>query len=377
MSTNADALVRDGINAYREGRKDEARNLLIQAVEIDEESEQGWLWLSAVVDTVEDQQTCLENVLTINPNNEKARQGLEILQERAGDSPAVTTPGSVSAATAPSSADDDPFAQVSFTPDLDAELAPSSDPFAAEVDDFDMDDDDELPDTQWDIIQTSSASAQKPAVAEPSHEEYDDWVSGLNLGSGESSEVFGDIPASAASAPSSSPFFDGDLLFEEEDSPFEVDDNAFDIGAQVAGLRSDEDEDEDEDGFSASPFMTDFDVDEEEEPPARPTPAASSPITTAPRPKSPVPTTSSDPLLDNLDDSEFDFEDDLFDEFDDRDFDSVDPSELFRFIPNEIKATRLPGTRERYPVLVIIGLLLLLVLNGGAIALVYMTLTTA
>lgn len=372
MSTNADALVRQGINAYREGNKNEARNLLLQAVELDEENEMGWLWLSAVVDTVEDQQTCLENVLTINPNNEKARQGLEILQERSSDSPAVTTPIS-SLSASPPPAEEDPFAQVSFTSTPAADPAPSPDTFASD-DDFDLDDEEELPDTQWDIIQTSSASAQQPSVAQPSGEEYDDWVAGLNLGGSESADVFGDIPRTPPPKPTTSPFFDSDSLFEDDD-PFEVDESAFDIGAQTMGLDAD-DEDDDDEGFSASPFMTDFDLEDEEDESValRAVPVSPPPIT-SPAVSSPIPQASADTLLDDLDDDEFD--DDIFEEFDDRDFDSVDPSELFRFIPNEIKATRLPGTRERYPVLVIVGLFLLLVLNGGALALVYLTLTTA
>jgi hypothetical protein len=41
--------------------------------------EQAWLWLSAAVDTRDDQIVALENVLTINPDNQAARRGLQKL----------------------------------------------------------------------------------------------------------------------------------------------------------------------------------------------------------------------------------------------------------------------------------------------------------
>ena len=46
MSTNVDAMVREGINAYKAGNHDEARTLLLKATELDQYNEQAWLWLS-------------------------------------------------------------------------------------------------------------------------------------------------------------------------------------------------------------------------------------------------------------------------------------------------------------------------------------------
>ncbi len=68
-----------GITAAREGRHAEARALLQQALQADARSEQGWLWMSAVVETDDERRICLERVLTINPNNQTARAGLEKL----------------------------------------------------------------------------------------------------------------------------------------------------------------------------------------------------------------------------------------------------------------------------------------------------------
>jgi hypothetical protein len=79
---NVDGMVNEGIAALKAGRKAEARKLLQKAVDLDETNEQGWLWLSACVDSLEDQQLCLENVLALNPGNAKAKRGLEEINKQ-------------------------------------------------------------------------------------------------------------------------------------------------------------------------------------------------------------------------------------------------------------------------------------------------------
>jgi tetratricopeptide (TPR) repeat protein len=74
--------LRDGIAAAKAGRRGQARELLMRVIEADERNEQAWLWLSGVVDTDEDRLICLENVLTLNPDNVRARAGLKWLQQR-------------------------------------------------------------------------------------------------------------------------------------------------------------------------------------------------------------------------------------------------------------------------------------------------------
>lgn len=81
-----------GIAAAKAGRKDEARRLLTQAVELDEHNERAWLWLSGVVTTFEDRQICLENVLALNPDNAHAQAGLEWLRQNAPPSPPAAPP---------------------------------------------------------------------------------------------------------------------------------------------------------------------------------------------------------------------------------------------------------------------------------------------
>lgn len=70
------------IQAARAGRKIEARDLLLELVEVEPRNEMAWMWLSGLVDTLEDRIIACENVLTINPANEKVRAYLAELQRQ-------------------------------------------------------------------------------------------------------------------------------------------------------------------------------------------------------------------------------------------------------------------------------------------------------
>lgn len=93
---NADIL-HQAIAAARDGRRDDARALLMRVLEADPRNERAWLWLSGVVDDPNDVKICLENVLALNPSNARARQGLEWLHARLGlplpPRPSPTQPG--------------------------------------------------------------------------------------------------------------------------------------------------------------------------------------------------------------------------------------------------------------------------------------------
>jgi tetratricopeptide (TPR) repeat protein len=79
--TSAEAIKR-AIQAARAGRRVEARNLLLKIVEVDPRCEIAWMWLSGLVDTLEDRIIACENVLTINPDNQKVRSYLAELQKQ-------------------------------------------------------------------------------------------------------------------------------------------------------------------------------------------------------------------------------------------------------------------------------------------------------
>ena len=73
----------EGALALTQGDKERARDLLLRVVEANEEIEEAWLWLSGAVDDPDDQRTALENVLALNPDNQHARYGIDVLDGRA------------------------------------------------------------------------------------------------------------------------------------------------------------------------------------------------------------------------------------------------------------------------------------------------------
>ena len=272
MSANVEAMVREGINAYKAGNKEEAKALLLKATEIDQMNEQAWLWLSGLMDSAADQRTCLENVLAINPNSDRAKQGLSFLTGQ-------TSSGNPSPFPAPSSG------------------APPAAPSPTSV--------------EWGVPDSSPPPSVSPAAIDTSAMIPDDWVSGLNLPTNDAKTD--DAPASPAS-----PF--GDFSFDN------IDDDTF--GGP----------------FTSSPL----DMDNVGSPaPSAPTPAQ--PTRRAKLPREPERAYEPEP----------------------------EPvRELFGDIPAEIKVTRLPGTRERTPLLLTLGLIVLILLNLGAASLLMINLLT-
>lgn len=325
MSANVEAMVREGISAVKAGNKEEGRALLMKAVELDPYNEEGWLWLSGVVDSPEDQRTCLENVLSINPNNDRARQGIAYLS----GTPPSSTPSTMPPAPAPTTAAPPPTS------------------------------------VEWDMpaTETSSPSASWRPTNEPSADEYDDWVSGLNLQASQD-------PSGGSSSPFSVPAF-----------------------ATTSPFLGDED-DPDEDLFADGPFTSAPII--EEEPPAPPPQPAFSfqrapTFTTAPKSPTPEAEPAEQPKRSRWRrekkpkqsaeafPAELKEVDDFF-----KDLGTTEKapepeeeeSELFGYIPKSVKATRLPGTRERTPILLVLAALLLIVLNIGVATLLAMRFLT-
>jgi tetratricopeptide (TPR) repeat protein len=71
-----DDLLSQAKAALKDGRKDEARRLLVRLIQQEPRDETAWLWLSGAVERAEDQRRCLKQILTINPSNELAKRGL-------------------------------------------------------------------------------------------------------------------------------------------------------------------------------------------------------------------------------------------------------------------------------------------------------------
>jgi len=359
MSANVEAMVREGIAAYKDGRKDEARALLTKATELDQFNEQAWLYLSGVVETPEDQRICLENVLSINPLNEKAKKGLAFLD---GEEVSFEKPKPQPVVKPPT-------------------VMPTS--------------------VEWDApADPSSAATRTPPPPLISDDEYDSWVTGLNL------------PSSAPGAPAQpepefsrqttafdeefvgTPFTDADFGDDLLDGPFKTNDasappandriklRVYDFGTPAAVI-ADAAKDSMFGDKDASPQESrrdrarrEKDEKRAEREKAKETKAAAK----ATKKAAVEPVTSDDDLFgtsevtvtapDNRDYT-------LFNDID-ADADGIpmeeSEGELFGMIPIEIKPTRLPGTRERLPLVGVLMLILLLVLNVGAFGFLVMQL---
>jgi hypothetical protein len=89
-------LVEWGIRTLKSGRKRRARHILQRALELDNQYEPGWLWLTAAVDD-QAKIACLEKALEINPGNEYAQATLERLRSTPA-SPLEDSPKALAAA---------------------------------------------------------------------------------------------------------------------------------------------------------------------------------------------------------------------------------------------------------------------------------------
>jgi len=82
QADQTDAWLREGIAAAKAGQSERAHDLLIRVVARDERNAQAWLWLSGVVESLEDRKVCLENVLKVDPGNTAAFRGLAWVQQQ-------------------------------------------------------------------------------------------------------------------------------------------------------------------------------------------------------------------------------------------------------------------------------------------------------
>ncbi|NWG16203.1 MAG: hypothetical protein HXY41_06165 [Chloroflexi bacterium] len=66
----------DAIDLVKQERRDEARHLLRQLIQEDNNFEAAWLWMSVAVDSLDQSSICLDNVLRVNPGNSEAAGAL-------------------------------------------------------------------------------------------------------------------------------------------------------------------------------------------------------------------------------------------------------------------------------------------------------------
>jgi predicted regulator of Ras-like GTPase activity (Roadblock/LC7/MglB family) len=80
--TNISERLQIAIKTAKGGDKYTARRMLLDIVEADPSQEQVWLWLAGLAEDLEEAQTYLETVLALNPEHERAKAGLEIVNQR-------------------------------------------------------------------------------------------------------------------------------------------------------------------------------------------------------------------------------------------------------------------------------------------------------
>ncbi len=73
-SSDFQTLMKNGISAAQDGDRVMARDLLFRATEIDSGNEDVWMWLASVSDYPEELLAFLDNVLDINPDNQRASE---------------------------------------------------------------------------------------------------------------------------------------------------------------------------------------------------------------------------------------------------------------------------------------------------------------
>ncbi|MCS6872276.1 MAG: hypothetical protein RML95_11995 [Anaerolineae bacterium] len=80
--TNLESLMQVGIAAARNKNKEAAKGIFTQVLNIDRRNERAWLWLAAVEEDQTERRRILQTVLSINPENRRARELLEAMDRQ-------------------------------------------------------------------------------------------------------------------------------------------------------------------------------------------------------------------------------------------------------------------------------------------------------
>lgn len=76
-SSQVKAFLHDGIKAAQAGNRAEARHLLLRVTELDQKNESAWLWLASISEYPEELLIFLNNVLDVNPENQRALEWMK------------------------------------------------------------------------------------------------------------------------------------------------------------------------------------------------------------------------------------------------------------------------------------------------------------
>jgi hypothetical protein len=78
-------FVKQAAAAVSEGRKSEARQMLLCALDRDDRNEEAWLLVSEIAKDDQEYEKSLRSILVINPDNAQVREQLEALEQRRAD----------------------------------------------------------------------------------------------------------------------------------------------------------------------------------------------------------------------------------------------------------------------------------------------------
>ncbi len=335
----AKALVKQGVAAYKAGHHDQARDLFMQATEVDRHNVKAWLWLSGLLDDPEDKRICFENVLAIDPGNSAAEKGLAKLEVDQGPPPddGYRVPSSAVQAdpTPPAPSDAPP----TTTSSASSGYVPPE-PTAEVFDDMIGNLFGGAPVPKEEPINTDNPITEQVFADAFSGEFSDDDAFSDPFGTGGEDDLFSSIASSGSGSSSSSPFTE-------------------DLEALTFGI-----DDEDDDSFGGPSVDTNFDD------------FSSGPFSMEDSPKGIEAAQEDDPFA-GVPDDDAAFAMGGGGVFatgpsspvpGSMDAGSSDPMHaLLTAIPDSIKATRMPGINERPSVLLLL-VILLFVANLGAAA---------
>lgn len=87
MDDRVATLIRQGQSAAQDGNLEMARNYLQAAVDLDRTNPMAWLWLAGVLEEPNQVRNALEQVLILDPGNQRAEQGLAQLNQQFPQTP--------------------------------------------------------------------------------------------------------------------------------------------------------------------------------------------------------------------------------------------------------------------------------------------------
>ncbi len=82
---NLSELIQQAITAARNGQEQRARGLFLEVVSLDPKNEVAWMWLSGLLESLDEQISACEKVLIINPGNTRTYVYLNELKKKRGD----------------------------------------------------------------------------------------------------------------------------------------------------------------------------------------------------------------------------------------------------------------------------------------------------